>query len=171
VNPIRTRARLIGFGVPVLAVLLPGCSPELHGQAGITVTDDGRVMAIVSMCGDYEADGFGLYALRDASDEPVRAWTPRKPLGNTIEIDLLGDADREVWRSVSGTLSELDPAERHQFDGGEHDRSAMVGRVSFTAPDVESLRPQEVFRGGSSDGDDDHREIVSMQEFTSNECD
>ncbi|KAA1395279.1 hypothetical protein [Aeromicrobium ginsengisoli] len=171
---ILTRVAVGAFALQLLAGCFLGpTEPARHGRAGVMAGESGQVIGVVSMCGDFKADRFTLNVSAPGghSDEVAREWTPKEPLKDVSSVDLLGDSDKGVWKSVKGQLSALDSTKEYRFQGREDGSRTVAGRVYFTATDVQELGPSEVWLGSFEDDDGRHVRVVDQKEFAEDSCD
>ncbi|MFB7290518.1 hypothetical protein [Actinacidiphila glaucinigra] len=134
--------------------LLSGCGPAITGVMGITVTEDGKPLAVMLVC-DGQVERVTLH---DADRGPSRksrlaAWNRGRPATGFSVWSL--ESGGRGW-SVDKPMPPLEPGRGYTLHGWTGDPESTTSGVDFTAAQLAGLRPGQVrwFRGEGMPGAD-----------------
>jgi hypothetical protein len=145
-----------------------GCGVPADAVTGISVTDDGRLLGVIMVCG-HHIDGASLYVDNDNPERTaIGYWTADRPLTAGLTTWPLDSAppgwtaDRSPAALTAGTT--------YSLYGWTKDNSWSSRHVTFTSADRDRLAPGMVFYNAlSADGDETARTITTA-EFEAEAC-
>ncbi|MHB9864426.1 hypothetical protein [Streptomyces sp. YIM S03343] len=161
---------LIGaVAVGVTLATTSGCTVPIDAVAGISVTDDGRPLGVMLVCG-HHIDGATLYVDSTDTDKSVTvgSWTADNPLTRGLTTWPL-DAPAPGW-TTTRTLKPLTAKTTYNLFGGTEDNSWSSANVSFTLADLDRLTPGKVRYDSVSNNGDESEITVPMAEFRARAC-
>ncbi|MER5714341.1 hypothetical protein [Streptomyces sp. NPDC002132] len=146
-----------------------GCTVPIDAVAGISVTEDGRLLGVMMVCG-HRIDGATLYVADDDPDKSVTAgsWTAERPLTPGLTTWTL-DSPAPGW-TATGPLAPLSPQTTYSLYGWTKDNSWSSRNVSFTLADRNRLAPGSVRYLSISQDGDETATTVPMPEFEARAC-
>jgi hypothetical protein len=164
---LRRFAGLVAVGVALAAT--SGCTVPVDAVAGISVTEDGRLLGVMRVCG-HRIDGATLYVESDDVDKEVDvgSWTAARPLDAGLTTWTL-DAPAVGW-TATRPLGPLDARTTYALYGWTKDNSWSASSVSFTPSDLDRLAPGKVRYIEISDKGDESAVTVTMAEFAARAC-
>ncbi|MFI8186413.1 hypothetical protein OG539_14705 [Actinacidiphila glaucinigra] len=151
--------------------LLSGCGAATTGVMGISVTEDGKPLAVMLVC-DGRVESVTLH---DADRGPSRknrlaAWSRGRPATGFSVWSL--ESGGRGW-SVEKTMAPLEPGRTYTLYGWTGDPASTTSGVDFTAAQLAGLRPGQVrwFKGEEMPGTDrDGFATVGVAEFRADAC-
>jgi hypothetical protein len=160
-------AGLVAVGVALAAT--SGCTVPVDAVAGVSVTEDGRLLGVMMVCG-HRIDGATLYVESDDVDKAVEvgSWTADRPLGAGLTTWPL-DAPAAGW-TATRPLAALDARTTYALYGWTKDNSWSASSVSFTPSDLDRLAPGQVRYLEISDKGDESAVTVTKAEFAARAC-
>ncbi|MFF9281938.1 hypothetical protein [Streptomyces griseosporeus] len=163
---LRRSAGLVAAGLALAAT--SGCTVPVDAVAGISVTEDGRPLGVMMVCG-HRIDGATLYVDSEDVDKAVEvgAWTADRPLGAGLTTWVL-DAPAAGW-TATRPLAPLDARTTYVLYGWTKDNSWSASSVSFTPGDLDRLAPGKVRYIETSDKGEESV-TVTMAEFAARAC-
>ncbi len=120
-------------------LLLGGCTVEIGGAVGLTVTDAGEVAAVLVACEGY-LDGVTVYRDDDPDGPGVGEWDATSRVTDTATIPLTEaplEAAVEQLGLADGAL--------YLIYGWTEDNRWSASHEQFKAADVQALRVDEVW--------------------------
>ncbi|MGW3118113.1 hypothetical protein ACWDBW_13390 [Streptomyces sp. NPDC001107] len=162
--------RVVGLVTAGLALTATaGCTVPIDAVAGISVTEDGRLLGVMMVCG-HQIDGATLYVGSDDVDDErtVGSWTADRPLKAGITTWPL-DAPAAGWTTTTA-LTRLDARTTYVLYGWTKDNSWSSGSVSFALTDRTRLTPGKVLYDDFSADGDESTAIASLAEFKAAAC-
>ncbi|MEU9456558.1 hypothetical protein [Streptomyces sp. NPDC048277] len=162
--------RFVGaVAVGVALAATSGCTVPVDAVAGISVTADGHLLGVMSVCG-HHIDGATRYVDSDDADKEVTvgSWTAARHLTPGLATWTL-DSPAAGW-TATRSLAPLTAATTYRFYGWTKDNSWSSGSVAFTLADRSRLTPGKVRYGSVSDNGDESAVTVTMAEFKAKAC-
>lgn len=147
-----------------------GCTVPVDAVAGISVTDDGRLLGVMMVCG-HQIDGATLYVdSADAdSEETVGSWAADRSLKAGLTTWPL-ESPSAGWTATS-SLKPLTAKTTYALYGWTKDDSSSSSSVSFTLTDRDRLTPGTVRYYDASGSGDGSAITVPTAEFKARACD
>lgn len=145
-----------------------GCTVPVDAVAGISVTDDGRLLGVMMVCG-HRIDGASLYVRGTEAGESVNvgSWTADRPLEPGLTTWTL-DSPAAGW-SETRSLAPLTPMTTYALYGWTKDNSWSSRQVSFTLADRDRITPGHV-RYNSISKNGESTVVVPMTDFKAKAC-
>ncbi|WP_241827065.1 hypothetical protein [Streptomyces graminilatus] len=141
-----------------------GCGPAVDAVTGVSVTDDGRLVGVLMVCG-HHLDGATLYV--DSGDvdnqATVGSWTAARPLKAGLATWTL-ETPGAGWTATT-PLKRLTAKTTYALYGWTKDDSWSAISVSFTLADRDRLTPGMVRYEG-----DESAVTVPVAEFKARAC-
>ncbi|WP_234311810.1 hypothetical protein [Streptomyces griseus] len=146
-----------------------GCTVPVDAVAGISVTADGHLLGVMTVCG-HHIDGATLYVdSADANKQvEVGSWTADRPLTRGLATWTL-DSPAAGW-TTTRSLVPLTARTTYVLYGWTKDNSWSASSVTFTLADRDRLTPGRVRYDSVSEDGDEVAITVSMAEFKSRAC-
>ncbi|MDX3529662.1 hypothetical protein P1P75_25425 [Streptomyces sp. ID05-39B] len=147
----------------------------MAGTTGVTVTEDGRPVGVLTTCHDH-IDGAMLY--EDGAEDrsgTVAQWSRTPPAEGLLTWPLTteGGGGGGGWSVDDPMPAALERGRTYSLYGWTSDNSWSTAHVTFTLADLAALRPGQVryFAGDDAPGADrDGRRTASMEEFRTDAC-
>ncbi|MDQ0681241.1 hypothetical protein QF032_000233 [Streptomyces achromogenes] len=164
-----TRRTLIAVAACVAMTGVSGCTVPIDAVAGISVTDDGRLLGVLMVCG-HRIDGATLYVDdADADDTTtVGSWTADRPLLAGLATWPL-EPPTVGWTATT-PLAPLTVRTTYALYGWTEDDSWSSTHVTFTLTDRDRLTPGKVLYQSISDDGEESTTTVSLTEFKREAC-
>ncbi|MFJ1731165.1 hypothetical protein [Streptomyces sp. NPDC088254] len=145
------------------------CTVPVDAVAGISVTEDGRLLGVMMVCG-HRMDGATLYVADGDPEKSVTvgSWTAERHLTPDLTTWTLG-SPAPGW-TATPPLTPLNPKTAYSLYGWTKDNSWSSGDVSFTLADRNRLTPGSVRYLGISQDGDETAATVPMPEFGARAC-
>jgi len=127
-----------------LTCFTAGCSPDISGTVGISVTRSGEVLGISRGCGE-RFGGAELFA--DGQGPDLARWelAPKVRGSETFVWQITGEAhDDRLAANPAVPKDVLDPATHYTLRVGTTDPNVVIGDAYFTGADLAELRPGSV---------------------------
>ncbi|WP_330455754.1 hypothetical protein OIB37_02050 [Streptomyces sp. NBC_00820] len=162
--------RLAGAAVAGAALAsASGCTVPVDAVSGISVTEDGRLLGVIAVCG-HRIDGATLYVDgRDPDDTPtVGDWVADRPVTSGVATWTL-DAPSPGW-STRKSLAPLASGTTYTLYGWTKDNSWSAADVTFKGADRKRLTPGTVRYDEISDNGDAIPVTVPMARFKAKAC-
>ncbi|WP_241844526.1 hypothetical protein [Kitasatospora sp. CB01950] len=166
---MRQAVRRAAQGAAVLAAVaaVSGCAVQSDAVAGISVTEDGRPLGVLLVCG-HRIDGATLSTSEGSHEETIGNWTAHAALGPGLSTWTL-DAPAEGWET-GRSATPLDAGTTYHLRGWTKDNSRSSTATAFTPEDLKQLTPGTVrYDGTASDGSGTTR-TVPVEEFRATAC-
>ncbi|MEH0447887.1 MULTISPECIES: hypothetical protein [unclassified Streptomyces] len=165
----RTRRLLAAVAAGVALAGVSGCTVPVDAVAGISVTDDGRLLGVMAVCG-HRIDGATLYVADADPDEEatVGSWTVDSPLHAGLTTWPL-DPPAAGWTATT-PLARLTAGTRYALYGWTEDNSWSSRSVTFTLTDRDGLTPGRVLYQSISDDGVESTATVPLAEFKREAC-
>lgn len=157
--------RFVGaFAACAALAATSGCTVPVDAVAGISVTDDGRLVGLMMVCG-HQIDGATLYVPGTDVDRSVKvgSWAAARPLKAGLATWTL-DAPAAGW-TVTTPLKPLTAKTTYTLYGWTKDSSWSSSSVSFTLADRVRLTPGTVRYSG-----EESSITVPVAEFKARAC-
>lgn len=163
-----TRRLLTAVVAGVVLAGVSGCTVPVDAVAGISVTDDGRLLGVMMVCG-HRIDGATLYVdSDDADEETVGSWTADSPLHAGLATWPL-EAPDAGWTATTPPAP-LTAGTRYALYGWTEDNSWSSRSVAFTPADRDRLTPGTVLYRSISDDGVESTAAVPVAEFEREAC-
>ncbi|MEW9533995.1 hypothetical protein [Microbispora sp. NPDC049125] len=149
----------------VLAAGVLGCTPQVNGEAGISVDEAGRLLLVFAWCGRGPSSAV-VYHDRQSGSAPDEIRDARyegpemKGRSGTIRLD----APSGGWTATIGP-PKLTPAITYTAVGGNGDASTATGSISFEAGDAAKLKPGKVLVQRYDQKQQVVAEVIPMEQF------
>ncbi|MFL5995530.1 MAG: hypothetical protein ACJ736_14680 [Streptomyces sp.] len=146
-----------------------GCTVPVDAVAGISVTGDGHLLGVMTVCG-HHIDGATLYVDSDDVNKQltVGSWTAGRSLAPGLTTWTL-DSPASGW-TATRPLTPLTATTTYALYGWTKDDSWSANSVSFTLSDRDRLAPGEVRYENISDNGDASEVTLPMAEFKARAC-
>ncbi|MFI1509438.1 hypothetical protein [Streptomyces sp. NPDC020597] len=164
-----TRRLLAAVAVGGALAGVSGCTVPVDAVAGVSVTDDGRLLGVMMVCG-HRIDGATLYVdSADADEETtVGSWTADSPLHAGLATWPL-DSPAAGWTATT-PLAPLTVGTGYALYGWTEDNSWSSTSVTFTLTDRDRLTPGTVLYQSVSDDGVESTAAVPLAEFEREAC-
>lgn len=158
----RSRALLV-VTVGASSLWLGGCTVEIGGTVGLTMTGAGEVAAVLVACQGY-LDGVTVY--QDEDGPNVGEWEAKTRITDVATI-VLTEGPAEAATDQLG----LDPGATNLIYGWTKDNRWSAGHEAFTAADVRALRVNEVWFTAWDRHDETYESVyVPIEDFPDIAC-
>ncbi|MDX3797734.1 hypothetical protein [Streptomyces sp. AK04-3B] len=137
--------------------------------AGISVTDDGRLLGVMMVCG-HRIDGATLYMDGVDADEAatVGSWTADRPLHTGLATWPL-ESPAVGWTATTA-LAPLTARTTYALYGWTEGDSWSSANVTFTLSDRDRLTPGSVLYQSVSDDGEESTATVPLTAFERDAC-
>ncbi len=156
--------------VIALAWLLTGCTVPVAGNAGVSVTADGRLLGVLAVCHDH-IDGVTLYT-DDGSEQgrTVGEWVRGEPATGLVTWPLAGSGSG--WSVEQPMATALESKRSYSLYGWTRDNSWSTADVTFTLAHLAAMKPGEVryYAGEGAGVDKDGYRTASLGAFRDEAC-
>ncbi|MFJ9740092.1 hypothetical protein [Streptomyces sp. NPDC101166] len=162
--------RFIGSAAACVALAATsGCTVPIDAVAGVSVTEDGRLLGVMMVCG-HRIDGATLSVDSADPDKAVTvgSWTAERPLTPGLATWTL-DSPAPGWTATE-PLTPLAAGTTYHLYGWTEDNSWSSRDASFTLADRNRITPGSVRYLSVSEDGDETAVTVPMTEFEATAC-